>query len=115
MAPVMVLDPTNKLLAALATNATQTAPAAAAQALIATQNWRQAPTQALATPHIMLVDGRAVLEENTPEALQAPILKLRGETTTIGPLPSATAMVAVTGKGAVGGADPRGDGVVAGD
>lgn len=86
-----------------------------AKSLIGVLDWRLDVQQAIALPNMGSRNRDTELERGTPlESLQQD-LRRRGHRVTIMPLPSGVQAIMVTRGGLTGGADPRREGVAAGD
>jgi gamma-glutamyltranspeptidase/glutathione hydrolase len=114
MAPTMVLDQAGRLRAVVGSAGGTRIIGYVAQTLLALQAGA-APAAAVAAPHIGVVGGTVELEAGTEAAAKAPALRALGEVVRVVPMVSGTqAVVLLPDGGAVGGADPRREGVVLG-
>ncbi len=86
-----------------------------AKSLIAVIDWRMDVQQAIALPNMGSRNRDTELERDTPLEMLQQDLRRRGHRVTIMPLTSGVQAIMVTREGLVGGADPRREGVAAGD
>lgn len=86
------------------------------QLLVRMIDFNMTPKNALAAPHIEITANIATeLEAGTYAALLAPMLTARGQAVSVTSVDSGQQAIMVTPAGMIGGADPRREGVVAGD
>lgn len=86
-----------------------------ALALVRMLDWDYTPAEAAAAPRIQTLGGPAELEANTRAVKLAEPLKAMGETVLILPIDSGFQAILIRPEGITGGADPRREGVAAGD
>jgi gamma-glutamyltranspeptidase/glutathione hydrolase len=86
-----------------------------AKTIVALIDWKMDPQAAVALPHLTNRFGRYVLEKGTTAEDLAADLQALGFETAIDALTSGLHAVAITPEGLAGGADPRREGVAAGD
>jgi len=115
MAPAIVLDRDGKLLAAVGSPGGARIIPYVAQALVALIDWRLDPQAAVSLPHVVTLGGPVELEADTGAAALKPALEERGHQVIVDAAESGLQVIAVTGEGLAGGADPRREGVALGD
>ncbi len=86
-----------------------------ALALIGMLDWELEPQQAVALGHVVNRGGTTDLEEGTPAAGFAETFRARGHEVDVRAMESGLHAIMLTEHGLLGGADPRREGVVAGD
>jgi gamma-glutamyltranspeptidase/glutathione hydrolase len=115
MAPTLVFDRTGRLRFVLGSVGGARIIGDVTQALVELLDWGVDPATAAAAPHVSTLDDKADLEAGTPLAALAPALAARGQTVRSYTSISGLAIIALTPEGFAGGADPRREGVAAGD
>jgi gamma-glutamyltranspeptidase/glutathione hydrolase len=86
-----------------------------AKTLLGVLNWGLSPQQAINLPNFGSLGGPLLLEQARFPAAVLAALRARGHTVVETPLPSGLQAIERTPAGLLGGADPRREGVVAGD
>lgn len=116
MAPTLVFDRAGRLRFVLGSVGGPRIIGDVAQALVALLDWHADPEAAVAAAHVSTVGDTADLEAGTAAAAAlAPALEKRGQKARSYPAMSGLAIIAVTPDGLAGAADPRREGVAAGD
>ncbi|NHC35300.1 gamma-glutamyltransferase [Scytonema millei] len=115
MAPTMVFDRQGKLVIAVGSAGGARIINYVAQTLIAVLDWKLDSQQAVALPHYGNRDGATELETNTSLVNLQQSLEAIGHTVQVVEQISGSHAIVRTEKGLVGGADPRREGIVAGE
>lgn len=115
MAPTLVEGPDGRLLLVLGSPGGSAIIGYVTKALVASLDWGLAPQAAAALPNLVNRNGPTVLEAGKALAAAAPALAALGHEVQLQPLVSGLQIIAVTGAGLRGGADPRREGVALGD
>jgi gamma-glutamyltranspeptidase/glutathione hydrolase len=115
MAPTMVFDRHGRLVAVLGSPGGPRIIGYVAQTLVALFDWKMMPDAALALPHFGSRNGPTELESSSFAEAMKPQLEALGHTVTIGDMTSGAHIVVRRGKRWIGAADPRREGLAAGD
>jgi len=115
MAPTLVFDRDGRLELALGSPGGGRIIDFVAEMLVALLDWGLDPAAAAALAHIGSTGGAVELEQDTPAAALAAGLQGLGEAVAVRAIDSGQQAIAVTPRGLQGGADPRREGVAAGD
>lgn len=115
MAPTIVFDSDGDLYAVLGSPGGSRIIDYVALALIGMLDWRMSPQDAVDMPHVTNRNGSTDLESDTFFVDLAPALAERGHEIRLAPMTSGLHAILVTRDGLLGGADPRREGVAAGD
>jgi gamma-glutamyltranspeptidase/glutathione hydrolase len=107
MAPTLVFDRDGRLAACVGSAGGARIIGYVAQTLVALLDWRLAPDQAVAVPHVESLGETADLERDTAAAALAGALQARGDKLATPRMMSGTQVIQVTPSGLVGAADPR--------
>ena len=115
MAPSFVFDANGKLEAAVGSQGGGRIIGFVSLALLRMLDWNQTPQQAAAAPRMQTLGGPVELEANTNAAGLADGLRSMGHTVVVLPVDSGFQGIAIGKDGMTGGADPRREGMAAGD
>jgi gamma-glutamyltranspeptidase / glutathione hydrolase len=115
MSPVVVLDAAGHLRAIAGSAGGSRIVGYVVQALAGVIDWGLDPARALALPHVGASDNGVEVEAGTPAAGLVPVLRARGQAVREATMRSGSALIVMTPDGPVGAADPRRDGVAAGE
>ena len=115
MAPTMVFDRQGKLVMAVGSAGGSRIINYVAQALIAVLDWNLDSQQALSLPHYGNRDGATELEANTSLVNLQQSLEAIGHSVQVVEQTSGSHAIVRTEKDLIGGADPRREGIVAGE
>jgi gamma-glutamyltranspeptidase/glutathione hydrolase len=115
MAPTLVFDRAGRLRFVLGSVGGARIIGDVAQALVELLDWAADPADAVAAPHVATLGEGAELEAGTAAAALAPALEARGQKVRSFVSTSGQGIIAVTPDGLAGAADPRREGVAAGD
>ena len=115
MSPTLVLDREGRFVLSVGSAGGTRIIGYVAQALVAMLDWNMDPQAALGLPHVLTVGGAAELEEATGVAALAPLLQARGHATELRAMGSGSQAIRAVPGGYLGGADPRREGVAAGE
>ena len=115
MAPTLVFDDEGKLTLVFGSPGGSWIIEYVAKTLIAVLDWNMNIQAAIDLPHVVNRNGETELEAGTgAEAFQA-ALEERGHTITVRDLDSGLYGIQITGKGLIGGSDPRREGIALGN
>ena len=115
MSPTIILDRDRKLFAALGSAGGARIIGDTLQTVIGLLDWNMSIQEAIAQPRIINMNGATELEAGTPIAAQADALRALGDQVQVRRHEGGLTGVRRTGDGWQGGADPRRDGVAAGE
>lgn len=115
MAPTLVLDRAGRVRFVLGSVGGARIIGDVAQALVELLDWDADPATAAAAAHVATLGEAAELEAGTGAAALAPLLEARGQKVHAYPSSSGLGIIAVGADGLAGAADPRREGVAAGD
>ena len=115
MAPSFVFDANGKLEAAVGSQGGGRIIGFVSLALLRMLDWNQTPQQAAAAPRMQTLGGPVELEANPTAAGLADGLRSMGHTVVVLPVESGFQGIAIGKDGMTGGADPRREGMAAGD
>ena len=114
MAPMIVYAPSGEVAFAVGAAGGPTIIAQSAKAIIGVIDWGMSIDDAIAAPQLYAALGPVVLEEGTDVAAFQEDLEDRGHDVALSDLPLKANGLQRVGRGWIGGADPRGEGAVAG-
>lgn len=114
MAPTIVFEDQKPVLAIGSPGGSQII-GYVAKSLIAGIDWNMDVQAAISLPHIVNRFGVMEIEQGTDAEKLAPAFQAMGYETKIAPLTSGLHAIAITPEGLIGGADPRREGIAAGD
>jgi len=115
MAPMIVLDHEGRLVAVVGSPGGSRIIGYVAQALVAMLDWGLNPQAAVGLPHLLNRNGATELEAGTAAEALAEALAALGQETAAKDMASGLNVILVTPDGLLGGADPRREGIAAGD
>lgn len=115
MAPTMVFDRRGRLVAVLGSPGGQRIINYVAQTLVALFDWQLAPDAAVALPHFGSRNGPAELERGEFAERMKPALEALGDEVTSDEMTSGLHVIVRRGERWIGAADPRREGVAAGE
>ncbi len=115
MSPTLVLDREGRLVMALGSPGGSRIIGYVVKALVASLDWGLDMPAAIALPHTVNRNGATDLEQGTAVAELADKLEALGHQVRVRSLTSGLHGIRVTGRGLIGGADPRREGVALGD
>jgi gamma-glutamyltranspeptidase / glutathione hydrolase len=115
MSPTFILDRDRKLFAALGSAGGARIIGDTLQTVIGLLDWNLSMQEAIAQPRIINTNGATELEAGTPIAAQADALRALGDEVQVRRHDGGLTGVRRAGDGWQGGADPRRDGVAAGE
>ena len=115
MAPTMVFDRQGRLVLVVGSPGGASIIPFVAKTLIASLDWGLDPQAAADLPNFANRNGATELEKGTPLEALAPQLQAMGHEVKLTQMTSGLAVIAVTPKGLIGGADSRREGVAVGD
>jgi gamma-glutamyltranspeptidase/glutathione hydrolase len=115
MSPTLILDRDRKLFAALGSAGGPRIIGDTLQTVIGLLDWNMSMQDAIAQPRIINMNGPTELEAGTPIAAQADALRALGDEVQVRRHDGGLSGVRRAGDGWQGGADPRRDGVAAGE
>jgi len=115
MAPTMVFDRQGRLVLVVGSPGGSSIIPFVAKTLIAALDWGLDPQAAADLPNFANRNGATELEKGTPLEALAPQLQAMGHEVKLTRMTSGLAVIAVTPKGLIGGADSRREGVAVGD
>ena len=116
MSPIIVLDSRKRPVLAVGSPGGAAIISFTAQTMIAVLDWGMDPQDAVALPHLVARKGKTVLESHPELNPRVPgQLKAWGHDLIMRPLTSGLSVVQRRDDGYAGGADPRRDGLAAGD
>ena len=115
MAPSFVFDPDEKLQAAVGSQGGGRIIGFVSLALLRMLDWHETPQEAAAAPRMQTLGGPVELEADTKAADLADGLRALGHRVVVIPIDSGFQGIGISNDGLTGGADPRREGVAAGD
>lgn len=115
MSPTLVFDETGRVVLAIGSPGGSSIIGYVAKSLIAALDWDLNVQQAIDLPHFLNKNGPTRIEEGSPLELLIPALRQMGHEIDVRQMVSGLQGVAVDDTGFLGGADPRREGVAAGD
>ena len=115
MAPSFVFDPDGKLQAAVGSQGGGRIIGFVSLALLRMLDWHETPQEAAAAPRMQTLGGPVELEADTKAADLADGLRALGHRVVVIPIDSGFQGIGISNDGLTGGADPRREGVAAGD
>lgn len=115
MAPSLVFDAGGKLMALVGSQGGGRIIGFVSLGLIRMLDWQETPQEAAAAPRMQTLGGPVELEAGTPAASLADGLRAVGHKVVVMPVDSGFQAIAITPQGLIGGADPRREGMAAGD
>ena len=115
MAPSFVFDPDGKLQAAVGSQGGGRIIGFVSLALLRMLDWHETPQEAAAAPRMQTLGGPVELEADTKAADLADGLRALGHRVVVIPIDSGFQGIGISNEGLTGGADPRREGVAAGD
>jgi gamma-glutamyltranspeptidase/glutathione hydrolase len=115
MAPTIVYDRSGRVVLVAGSGGGPSIVNFVVKTLLGVLDWKLDPQAAIALPNDGSRNGPTELERDTASATLAQKLKALGHTTLVSTQNSGTQAIARTPKGWIGGADPRREGIAAGD
>ncbi len=115
MAPSFVFDEAGRLQAVVGSQGGGRIIGFVSLALLRMLDWHETPQQAAAAPRMQTMGGPVELEAGTQAAELADGLRGLGHRVVVAPIDSGFQGIAITPDGPIGGADPRREGIAAGD
>lgn len=115
MAPTLVFDDAGRVVLAIGSPGGSSIIGYVTQSLIATLDWNLNIQQAIDLPHFLNKNGKTSIEEGTALEQLKPALEQMGHEVDVRKMVSGLQGIALGDNGLEGGADPRREGVAAGD
>jgi len=115
MSPTLVFDDTGRVVLAIGSPGGSSIIGYVTKTLIAALDWNLNVQQAIDLPHFLNKNGMTHIEQGTPLEKLKPSLEQMGHEINVRKMISGLQGVAATKSGFTGGADPRREGVAAGD